>query len=106
MNLKEHREWQKKWYAKNKDKINKRRRLARKNGLKLCQDKAQQTARVLQERGLIPILECVFCGSKEYLIKHHSDYTQPLKITIMCRRCHKILHNGRKDIFQEIQQEV
>jgi len=36
--------------------------------------------------------ECVWCGSKKYLEKHHIDYNKPLIVMILCRKCHLEWH--------------
>lgn len=45
----------------------------------------------------IKLSECSNCGSKENLIKHHPDYSMPLKVVILCTRCHNRIHNSKGD---------
>ena len=35
---------------------------------------------------------CAFCNSKNNLEKHHVDYSEPLKVEILCRVCHNEVH--------------
>lgn len=38
---------------------------------------------------------CNSCGNKsEYIVGHHSDYKEALKVDWLCRRCHHEVHNG------------
>lgn len=39
---------------------------------------------------------CEFCGATEDLHRHHNDYSKPLEITILCRKCHIKWHNENK----------
>jgi hypothetical protein len=39
-------------------------------------------------RWYIPAIECLLCGSKERLERHHPDYDKPLEVIILCRDCH------------------
>lgn len=38
--------------------------------------------------------ECTFCGSKQFLERHHPDYNKPLQVITTCRSCHQRLHNS------------
>lgn len=53
---------------------------------------AQQTAWAYKT-GKIKIQPCEVCKGKENLQKHHPDYTKPLKIEWLCRKCHTELHS-------------
>lgn len=48
-------------------------------------------ANVYQRRGLLPKQPCARCGSKK-AEKHHEDYTKPLEVRWLCRRCHLTDH--------------
>jgi hypothetical protein len=39
--------------------------------------------------------ECIFCLSKDDLIKHHPNYAEPNRIVTLCRPCHNKLHNKK-----------
>jgi predicted RNA-binding Zn-ribbon protein involved in translation (DUF1610 family) len=37
--------------------------------------------------------KCVFCGSTEYLERHHPDYAKPLDVLTVCRSCNAKLRS-------------
>lgn len=37
---------------------------------------------------------CEQCGSGLQVEAHHSDYTKPLEIIWLCRKCHEAVHGG------------
>jgi hypothetical protein len=41
---------------------------------------------------LIAPMCCENCGEKKLLDAHHSDYSQPLKVDWLCRKCHLERH--------------
>src|SRR6185295_16839071 len=50
-------------------------------------------SRVYQKRGkLLPQL-CAKCGDPK-AEKHHEDYSKPLEVIWLCRKCHLELHNS------------
>lgn len=53
--------------------------------------KAHQLARSLPMES-----RCENCGHTQELQKHHPDYTQPLKIITLCKRCHTEAHQEVK----------
>ena len=36
--------------------------------------------------------DCEVCGSTENLERHHPDYSEPLMIMTVCRKCHNHIH--------------
>ena len=47
------------------------------------------------KKGLIKRLRyCERCGVSGKMIGHHNDYTKPLNIEWLCRRCHSRLHGA------------
>jgi hypothetical protein len=36
--------------------------------------------------------KCEKCGATENLVRHHDDYTKPLTVTTLCRKCHGLWH--------------
>ncbi len=42
---------------------------------------------------LIPPVHCSICGDENTLFAHHDDYSKPLEIRWLCRRCHTDWHN-------------
>jgi hypothetical protein len=49
-------------------------------------------ARALRKGVLIRPENCEHCGASGRLLKHHPDYSQPLKVTWLCSACHGIQH--------------
>lgn len=45
-------------------------------------------------RGLIERQPCEICGA-EPTDGHHKDYDVPMRVTWLCRRCHKAAHRQR-----------
>ncbi len=37
---------------------------------------------------------CSNCFSEKYIVAHHEDYSKPLIVIWLCRRCHKALHRS------------
>ena len=54
-------------------------------------DNARSYANVYQRRGKLLPLPCQTCGS-EKSEKHHDDYSKPLDVRWLCRRCHLAEH--------------
>lgn len=52
---------------------------------------ARLLANLAQEYGFISPKPCERCGSKSDH-KHHEDYSKPLEVVWLCRRCHIGLH--------------
>ena len=50
--------------------------------------RAKDAAKVAYEKGLIKREPCRDCGATEDLEKHHPDYSEPLNIVWLCRKCH------------------
>jgi Zn finger protein HypA/HybF involved in hydrogenase expression len=43
---------------------------------------------------------CLFCG-EERVHAHHADYSEPLKVTWLCPKCHQRLHANFPDHVQQ-----
>jgi len=44
--------------------------------------------------GYVPVAgRCQQCACNKPLVGHHSDYSKPLVVTWLCRRCHSRTHN-------------
>jgi hypothetical protein len=39
---------------------------------------------------------CNVCGETESVQGHHDDYTRPLEVRWLCRRCHAAVHRSSK----------
>lgn len=44
-------------------------------------------------RGELVPQPCAHCGSAKNINAHHTDYSQPLRVVWLCRRCHLREHN-------------
>ena len=84
--------YRKKYYGKNRIKI-----------LQQHRDYFRQNPEKVKAWGIahynIKDLEkCASCGSQEKLVRQHPDYSEPLKVIILCQSCHLRLH-WRGDII-------
>lgn len=48
--------------------------------------------------GKVKKLNCCLCGDSE-TEAHHIDYSSPLIVTWLCKKCHKKVHLNNKDSF-------
>ena len=49
---------------------------------------------------MIPLASnCQQCGSSTNLERHHPDYSKPLEITTLCKRCHREIHLEFRTFF-------
>lgn len=58
-------------------------------------------AQASQKRGKLVPRSCEECGERKAQ-KHHPDYTKPLYVKWLCKRCHQALH--RKITAQTVEQ--
>ena len=56
-------------------------------------DNARSYANVYLRRGLIERKPCERCGSENSQM-HHEDYSKPLAVEWLCRKCHLAEHAG------------
>lgn len=89
--LQKSKEWKKK--NKDKNKIIKREYYRRHPEQQFAQKLARKQEQKLKKSN------CEMCGSKEMLEMHHPDYTQPLKVVTLCKKCHNTLQNVNKGRF-------
>lgn len=67
--------------------------------------RARELVRLAIARGdLIRSEFCESCGNAGCIDSHHEDYSYPLEVRWLCRRCHMIA-DGRCSIFKEAQNE-
>lgn len=65
---------------------------------------ARSYAKVYLKRGLIKKTPCVECGNEDSQM-HHEDYTKPIEVIWLCRKCHMERHREsgvKKDYSQHI----
>ena len=102
--------WKRAWYLKNREKeiLRKKEYYKTKKG-KISSRKAvdnyrerypeKEKARRLVyyyiRKGLIKRGTCKKCGAKK-TDAHHEDYSKPLVVSWLCRKCHAETHRGRK----------
>ena len=99
--LKRNKEWRqnnkerkklidKEWYEKNKDTEN-----YKKNKRETSRQLRKKYPKKMIARNKARYLKgipnvCEECGSNENLEKHHPDYSQPSNVVVLCRDCHNI----------------
>jgi hypothetical protein len=52
-------------------------------------------AHIMAQRKIKNLTECSLCHSKNSLVRHHPDYTQPTNIVILCKSCHGKVHSKK-----------
>lgn len=79
-------------YHKNREELLQKQKVRMRLEPEKC--KARELANYAQKLGkIIQPPSCSFCGVEtSRLDKHHSDYSKPLEVTFLCRRCHLRLH--------------
>lgn len=55
---------------------------------------------------IIKLIECEKCGATEKLIRHHSDYSKPESVNILCRKCHSQWHTENESINGEGKEHI
>ena len=67
-------------------------------------------AKAIKEGKLIKPTECSRCGKEGWVEGHHKDYSKPLEVEWLCRKCHRGIHAKNpwylnlpsvKDIYEE-----
>lgn len=51
--------------------------------------------------GTITRLHCQCCGAYN-TEAHHADYSLPLAVTWLCKKCHTQLHNEHRDMLRDM----
>ena len=57
------------------------------------------TGNAIRDGRLIRETSCSECGSSENIEGHHDDYSKPLDVRWLCRKCHVSWHKSNKPIF-------
>lgn len=50
------------------------------------------TKRALRQGVIVPRSVCEGCGSSDEIHCHHNNYSDPLDVSWLCRRCHRAAH--------------
>jgi len=80
-----------KWQRENRD----RTRQYNRNDNKLKRKARSKVAYAIKTGKLLRKTICEECGEDGSLHAHHDDYSKPLDVRFLCRKCHSLLH--RKD---------
>lgn len=56
-------------------------------------------------RGALERGPCERCGATEDVHGHHTDYSRPLNVTWLCRKCHFLDHR-LGEIFERLQRDL
>jgi len=93
------RDYMRAWRARNPELMAeyRRRREAKHGTHKKPKDPAQRRAQwavsyALEKGRLVRPLCCPQCGRKVRVDAHHEDYSKPLEVEWLCRRCHMTRH--------------
>ena len=86
----------KKWVGKNREKSRAIKSRWKKAHRHDSEFRKKEYARGVAWRAEISVIECIKCGSKEQLQRHHLDYNKPLEVVILCRPCHIREHKERR----------
>lgn len=99
----EKKEYDRQYYRENREKILERTKIHQKTrpeinrrAVKKYKEKYPEKMRAgEQARHHVPLdLYCERCESIENLERHHPDYSKPLEVMTVCRRCHTEIHRG------------
>lgn len=106
-----HRERVREWKRRNRDKVRaqKRRWNLRKKGLEprftneeyirqtfgpeLTKAEKLKRYRTWKKARKVSVECCEICGSNDKLERHHTDYSEPLDVRVLCGSCHRKLHH-------------
>lgn len=77
-----------KWRIANREKINAKAREWRN---RLIDKSAHRKVYLALKKGILKKQPCVYCKKKR-VDAHHDDYSKPLKVIWVCRKCHSKLH--------------
>lgn len=103
----QHPEYLKQWYEKNKIKrirrpiqySNTRSALTKRKYEKLHPDRAlahQKVTHLIKSGKILKSSNCILCGKECKTEAHHPDYSKPLDVMWICRKCHIDIHYKKK----------
>ena len=90
-----------KWYKEHREQVIKRviknynenaERFIAYSGKHSKEHRIECNANVLARRHIPITTPCQICGGTENLLRHHTDYSKPLEVQIVCTSCHKRIH--------------
>lgn len=85
-----------KWSREHKEQLLEKQRKYRKKNPEKC--RAQSLVNSYVARGkIIRPMQCEVCGKIGRTDAHHEDYTKPLDVIWVCRKCHAMLDKKRRD---------
>lgn len=87
-----HRENQSQWDNDNRAKkleFNRNWRYRNPERRKLLNKASQIVFKAIKSGGLVRPYQCSKCSSKQYIEAAHSDYSRPLDVIWLCRKCHR-----------------
>lgn len=58
------------------------------------------TGNAIRDGKLTQASNCSVCNSTEKIEGHHDDYTKPLEVRWLCKKCHKEWHRHNKPIYE------
>lgn len=58
------------------------------------------TRNAVRDGKLKPEISCSVCNSTESIEGHHDDYTKPLSVRWLCRKCHNEWHKHNEPIYE------
>lgn len=95
-NRDKHNEYTRNWQRRNKEMVYEYTKQYRKNN----PDKYKATSRInhLVEKGkLTKPIACEVCGTVGRVEAHHADYSKPLDVMWVCKKCHYKLDEERRE---------
>lgn len=82
----------KKWQKKHAEKLRLYNQEYQKHYRDLEENRIKSNARQRAINNTIQPEKCQICGIKTKLERHHKDYSKPLEVVFLCKRCHGKLH--------------
>lgn len=67
--------------------------------------KVKLRARIKAQKNKTDKQPCIVCGD-EKSERHHEDYSKPLKITWLCRKCHAAYHGNGSDLKSSVSRVI